>query len=144
MRCYKCGKDKPESEFNMNRSKSRGRSSECKICHTASNKIYSRKTQHRCHRDSWLKRKYGITSQDYNAIYEKQGGVCAICGGTQSHSKRKYLEIDHDHDTGKIRALLCLNCNTTLGLVKESTEILEKAIGYLKTHKTPVQEVSIE
>ncbi len=72
---------------------------------------------------------YGITLKEYNKILANQNGVCAICGNPPNDRK---LAVDHNHVTGKIRGLLCKACNTTLGNVKDSVEILEKAIEYLK------------
>lgn len=65
-------------------------------------------------------RRYGITESDYNAMLEKQGGVCAICkeraDGNRTWTKK--LAIDHDHSTGKVRGLLCFRCNTRLGHIE--------------------------
>jgi hypothetical protein len=58
----------------------------------------------------------------------KQGGKCGICG---SVSNGKRLAIDHDHETGRVRGLLCQQCNTALGLFKDQVELLKKAIDYL-------------
>jgi recombination endonuclease VII len=77
---------------------------------------------------------YGITLAQYDEMAVKQGGVCAICGrapnGT-NHVERS-LVIDHCHDTGKIRGLLCNNCNSGMGMIGDSVEHLEAAIAYLK------------
>ena len=78
---------------------------------------------------SRLKTKFGMTLDDYLRILKNQGGVCAICGGSQSGRR---LAVDHDHSTGKVRGVLCSKCNTVLGQARDSTEILEKAICYLK------------
>jgi len=59
-----------------------------------------------------LKNTYGITAEDYNAMMERQGGVCAICGAPPSETRS--LNVDHDHETGAIRGLLCTLCNTHL------------------------------
>ncbi len=78
---------------------------------------------------------YGITLQDYEMISKSQNHLCAICGIPQSEQRRR-MSIDHDHKTGKIRALLCSNCNVGIGNFKESPEILNKAIHYLNEHTT--------
>jgi hypothetical protein len=75
-----------------------------------------------------LKRNYGITLDDYNKMYEEQNGCCAICGKSES------LAVDHDHSTGKIRALLCHKCNKGLGLFDECPSILSNAISYVTAH----------
>lgn len=71
-------------------------------------------------------RKYGITEEKYMDMIETQKYCCAICS-----NKPKKLHIDHDHETGKVRALLCLNCNIMLGFAKENGLILQRAIHYL-------------
>jgi len=72
-----------------------------------------------------LKSEYGITQSDYDAMVEKQNGICPIC------ELEKKLVVDHDHETGKVRALLCGQCNTGLGSLKDSPQIVEKALQYL-------------
>ena len=80
-------------------------------------------------KESFLKNKYGITTKEYNKILKKQGGVCAIC---RNKPNGKNLSVDHNHDTGKVRGLLCHYCNSTLGHSKENILILQKCIEYLK------------
>ena len=77
-----------------------------------------------------LKNLYGITPDDYNRMFVEQKGCCAICGTHQQELKKK-LAVDHDHETGKVRGLLCRSCNTGIGLLKENKEILLAAISYL-------------
>lgn len=74
-----------------------------------------------------LKRRYGVTVEQYNTLFEKQNGCCAICTAHQSQFK-KALHLDHCHKTDKIRGLLCVNCNTALGHLKESTGMVQQAI----------------
>ena len=75
-----------------------------------------------------MKRKYGITYEDFLEMRDKQGGVCAICGGDNGD---KHLAIDHCHTTGKIRGLLCNNCNTAIGMLQDDPTLLNKAVEYL-------------
>lgn len=77
-----------------------------------------------------LKRQYGMTIEQYEAIYNAQEGKCAICG---RHEEK--LCIDHDHATNKVRGLLCQHCNTALGYVYDDPEILTSAINYLREWK---------
>lgn len=77
---------------------------------------------------------YGITVQDYNKMFEEQGGRCKICGRHQSVLEKR-LNVDHDHVTGNVRSLLCGFCNTALGSFNDSTELLQKAIEYINEHK---------
>ena len=79
-------------------------------------------------REYHLKQTYGISLADYDAMLYNQGGVCLIC--RQSPDKMR-LAVDHDHKTGKIRGLLCSNCNIALGAVNDDIEILCSMIGYL-------------
>lgn len=74
-----------------------------------------------------LKYKYNITPEDYDKMYLNQEGKCAIC-----NDKHNKLNIDHCHTTGKVRGLLCTNCNQALGKVKDNIDILKSAIEYLK------------
>ena len=82
-------------------------------------------------RDWELKRNFGITIQEYNRLFQMQGGMCAICGIHQN-SINKSLRVDHCHKRNLVRGLLCHNCNVGLGLIKESTEVLKKMIDYLE------------
>ena len=79
-------------------------------------------------RKIYLRNKYGILPDQYEEMFKEQKGKCAICNKV---SKRK-LAIDHDHDTGLIRELLCSNCNRALGYFKDSKENLKKAVSYLE------------
>jgi recombination endonuclease VII len=78
-------------------------------------------------RNGHLKRKYGITSEDYNRMFEQQDGKCAICGRVGEK-----LHVDHNHKTGKVRKLLCFHCNAGLGHFIENPKLLLRAIKYLK------------
>lgn len=77
-----------------------------------------------------LKYKFG-RGFDYNEMLARQGGVCAICG---LMPKNKRLHVDHDHKTGKVRALLCNGCNTGIGHFAEDCERMVKAAAYIKRH----------
>lgn len=81
--------------------------------------------------DRHLIKRFGITLEDYNNILISQNYKCKICGKGYSESKVA-LAVDHDHITGKVRGLLCYNCNIGLGNYRDSIELLEKAIIYLK------------
>lgn len=80
----------------------------------------------------WL-RNYGITIEEYEETLILQGRCCKICKQHESGFK-KSLAVDHDHKTGKVRGLLCSNCNTALGLLKENLDLFENAVRYLKEH----------
>jgi cell division protein FtsI/penicillin-binding protein 2 len=84
-------------------------------------------------RETFLLRKFGILIADYDALLVSQNGVCAICRKTCPSGRR--LAVDHCHDTGKVRGLLCTPCNTAIGLVKEDTLRLRALIDYIERHK---------
>lgn len=79
-------------------------------------------------REYSLKRKFSLSIEEYTKLLEKQKGVCAICDKECSRA----LAVDHCHTSGKIRGLLCNNCNRGLGHLKDSVSILRKAINYLE------------
>jgi nitrate/TMAO reductase-like tetraheme cytochrome c subunit len=83
-----------------------------------------------------LLRKHEITVEVYEEMFERQSGKCKICGTTDPGHKRKYLAVDHNHETGDIRGLLCYQCNLGLGHFQDDTAILQKAILYLSTNQT--------
>jgi hypothetical protein len=85
-------------------------------------RIYERKLDYR--------KKYGITLEQYNAMFAKQNGCCVICNTHQSELE-KGLAVDHCHTTGKVRGLLCNNCNLMLGFAKDNVNSLLSAIRYL-------------
>lgn len=77
------------------------------------------------------KYKYGLEHDDYLTMVEKQNGLCAIC---QEIPKRRGLMVDHNHNTGTIRGLLCDTCNRAIGLLKDNFLILARASEYLKIY----------
>ena len=81
-------------------------------------------------REDHLRRKYGITQADYEALLAKQRGGCAICG--RKPSGKISLHVDHEHGTGRIRGLLSFRCNNALGDLGDSVQQLRKAIAYLE------------
>jgi hypothetical protein len=90
----------------------------------------------------YLKRKFGITPEEYVTLLEAQNGLCALCGKPPSESltdnrgrTKPPLCVDHDHDTGEIRGLLHYECNAALGLLGDSVEIVQMALEYLRDHK---------
>lgn len=91
----------------------------------------------RWRRNHDFKNKFGITLEEYDKMFEAQNRVCAICYRPETFilkGRTHSLAVDHCHKTGKIRGLLCRNCNQMLGLAKDNIETLEKAAKYLKPH----------
>lgn len=80
-------------------------------------------------RRSWIKRKYGITLEQYDEMLASQGGVCGLCGGPPT---RINLAVDHDHITGEVRMLLCDLCNKGLGCLKDDPVLLRRAAEYVE------------
>ena len=117
--CWKCDKDLPLDQFGKNKAEIGGLTRICKPC--AGNQ----------QRKQRLTAKFGIDEVQYDAMLEKQGGGCAICGTPESNSKNHRLAVDHDHKTGEVRGLLCSMCNTSLGGFREDPKLLTAAIKYL-------------
>jgi len=82
-------------------------------------------------RRSQLKHSYGITPEEYNERLEDQKGLCKICGTDKPTGKWKVFAVDHCHYTGRVRGLLCNECNRGIGLLRDSAELLRKAADYL-------------
>lgn len=84
-----------------------------------------------------LERKFGITRQELDAMSEAQDHKCKLCDQPETSKVRgkvRRLAIDHCHETGKIRGLLCTKCNNALGAFKDNPSLLEKAAEYLRSH----------
>jgi len=97
-----------------------------------------RKRRPRNVRNTELKKQYGISLDQWEAMHSAQGGVCAICGELQVDSGFRYanLAVDHCHVTGKVRGLLCNACNRGLGFFKDRPDLVENAVSYLLKYKT--------
>jgi hypothetical protein len=91
-------------------------------------------------RTSMLRRRYGITQADYEAMLRAQGGACAICRATSSNNGREetYFDVDHDHVTKRVRGLLCRHCNVLLGSLEKDAALLEAAKAYLAAHSAVI------
>lgn len=82
-----------------------------------------------------IKRLYGISLDEYKEMSERQNHVCAICGNAETATLRgevKSLAVDHCHQTGEVRGLLCTDCNRALGLFKDNINVIRKAADYLE------------
>lgn len=109
------------------------RSSWCKECRKKTEAERRKSYPDVCeksHRTTHLRR-YGLTIETYNIMFQEQSGKCKICGTTNPGGRTKYLMVDHDHKTGRNRGLLCNKCNQGLGHFKDDMKVLEKAIQYL-------------
>lgn len=135
--------NKPQSEMTANPTKypqKYFKEKECKWCKKlfkpqAPSHLYcSQDCKDSAWSDGYLKRNYDTSQIEYQRLEKEQGGKCKICGGDgflmrEHHFKR--LVVDHDHKTGRVRGLLCHNCNRGLGLFKDSPDFLKNAIEYL-------------
>jgi len=119
-----------------------GYASVCKEC-----RLIERKEDYRLNPEKYkksdrafnLRQSYGLSLKDWDDMFLNQKGCCAICNAHQSDLK-SVLCVDHDHSTGKIRQLLCVPCNLTLGYMKDNVERLYSAIDYLNKHNNGLAE----
>ena len=142
--CNVCKIEKPLEEFTMRLRHERGKTYgpfpmwACKKCVALRSRARYIRTggdpdgQRRSH----LKARFGLTEEDYAELLASQGGCCAICGHPESRSTKR-LSVDHCHASGKVRSLLCANCNTGIGLLGDSSEVLRRAADYLDLHLSP-------
>lgn len=119
--CPDCGQTKPVDAFPQNRGRLQ---SYCKLCHNIRCRDSLAKVGGARHYH--LRRRYGIGIDEVAALLEMQGGVCAICGRPDPE------HVDHDHATGKVRGILCFNCNGGLGQFRDDAAVLRNAIKYLR------------
>jgi len=147
-RCVKCKKVYPLSEFYINKPSKDGLRSQCKVCdlrggreHYAKTYIKKRQIKYsdyevgtkEYNRNIALLCMYNISLKEYNDLLHQQNYKCKICGIPQKELD-KNLCVDHDHETGEIRGLLCRCCNSGLGHFRDNTQTLQNAIEYLKTN----------
>jgi hypothetical protein len=135
--CPRCNEARPDDHFNKHRR-------ECKTCRATAQRAYvarnreavyerSRewRTSDRNQKRSHLRRLYGVSLERYDEMLTTQGGVCAIC--EQTCPTGRYLAVDHDHDTGLVRGLLCSKCNPGLGWFNDDPARLRAAADYLES-----------
>jgi len=99
----------------------------------ARKKAYREKNREKI-RSKDLKRNFGISLHEYNLMSTEQKDKCACCGIHQNELTKKFA-VDHDHDTGLIRGLLCNNCNLAIGKLGDNLEGVMKALNYLEKHE---------
>lgn len=145
-KCYRCKEIKPLDDFGANRSTHDGYQGYCKGCAVATVTASRHKdpTSHRQANQNWRQKnithhadinakwKYGVPHGTYDKMFLEQSGVCAICK-LPSHNGHR-LHIDHCHDTGKVRDLLCTSCNNGIGRFRHKKELLLEAAAYLERH----------
>lgn len=125
--CSRCGEEKPVDNFYSNKPA-------CKVCLRAAQRR-QRAARPNYHRANNLKQRYGMSLDEYHSIIANQNFACAICqveiSETLEYKGSRSAVVDHNHDTGDVRGILCSMCNKMLGHARESTDILYKAIVYL-------------
>lgn len=125
--CSRCGNWKPADQFAPSAQRN-GR--QCRACRAeVSRDNYTPEKRRR----SNLKFKFNISPEDYDEMLCEQNNRCAICGTDEpGRSGVEFFHVDHDHETGRVRGLLCQGCNTGIGNLKEDIFVLESAIVYLQ------------
>lgn len=141
--CTKCKSIKSRQDFREREDAKNGLQYWCRECENRANreryvpkpkKKRNPEEVKRNARDRMLRHRYGITLDEVNKIYEDQNGKCAICYIKRPKKGVTGLYVDHCHETGRVRGLLCPNCNAAIGKFKEDTKTLKSAIQYLDKH----------
>jgi hypothetical protein len=153
--CRVCLEDKPGVEFTQDRNKPDGRDTKCKACSAIESRQYRvdhgdrvRLSQSRSYLRNYtettrpykLRKLYGLTRAQYDALSVAQNGVCAVCGNPETGlanngtGARKGLAVDHCHTTGTVRGLLCCECNKGIGSLKDDPVRLRAAADYIERH----------
>ena len=132
-RCTKCGEEKSDEDFYFIKKHNRLHS-HCKSCvKKQATKSYLLKDKDDRREHNYQSR-YGISISDYDAMLEKQNYACAICGATSvDHQRTEFFCVDHCHETGVVRGLLCHKCNVSIGCLGDLDGI-KKALCYLQSH----------
>jgi hypothetical protein len=163
--CSKCHEELPVERFQRHATTADGRRPECHACGAAYSKAYREahreqtaatarryRTRNRERRNAYslawakahperakrtqrrhlLKKYYGLSERDYDAMVASQGGLCGLC---RRPPGKRGLAVDHDHSTGRVRALLCDSCNVALGLMRDDPALLRAAANYIEAHR---------
>ena len=138
-KCNKCGETKPLDDYYKTGRKTDtnkdNRHYTCKECTKARvSKAHHENPNLQRNRD--LRRLYNIGIEEYEKLLAEQGGHCAVCEATQPGGRHatQHFPVDHCHTTGEVRGLLCHNCNTALGLLKDDPSRIANLITYLAKH----------
>jgi hypothetical protein len=140
-KCSTCKEEKDLSEFHKSSRSVDGYGYRCISCDRAARVNYREKNRERflekAREVNW-KVRFGITREDYDRMLKEQGGRCAVCkttnpnGPTSNSNKMKNFSVDHCHQTGAIRGLLCTACNRGIGLLGDTVEAILEALRYLQ------------
>lgn len=131
--CSKCQEAKPLAAFSAYAQSRDGRYPSCKACQAKARKLhYQQNTL--VHLQHQRQINYGMTLEQYQALYQQQGGLCASCGHPETRTykgKVRNLAVDHCHSSGSARGLLCHDCNTALGLLREDPARITALLRYV-------------
>lgn len=129
--CRTCSRSRPIDEFGINIANRDGRTFACAFCRSLAHVPLDPRVR----RDRYLRSKYDIGLVEYEAMLIQQDGRCAVCidplGGRSPH-------LDHNHQTGKVRGLLCSNCNTAMGLLRENPLVMLSMVRYIANHELAI------
>ena len=126
--CATCGHTKPVTEFPRNKRSSTGYHCYCKPCHNSRNRRFVNE-RHGGSRHYHLRGRYGIGADEVDELIRRQGGLCAVC------REREAKQVDHDHETGAVRGIVCLLCNAAMGAFHDDPDLIRRAIAYVKEHE---------
>lgn len=136
--CTRCGETKYLESYYRNKRNTDGRAFECKDCSKARDAERYKTPERRLSKKRVeLRSLYNVEYEVVMQMYSDQGGLCKICNSfmevsSESKDVRKTFCVDHNHTTGKIRGLLCSDCNRGIGFLKDSPSVLESAFKYLR------------
>lgn len=144
--CRGCGAVKPLADFRKSQSTRSGRGARCRRCTSRQSVDYARRNAEKrrvysraYHAQNpervlkWNLRKYrGMAIETYKAMLDSQGGACAICTKPFGGAKLSRPHVDHCHQSGVVRGLLCGRCNSMLGFAGDAPSVLASAAGYLR------------
>jgi hypothetical protein len=129
--CTLCGEEKPLTEFYVHKKGRLGRFAWCKPCASRYNseraKTFQRKEYKRW---AFKEREYGISKEEYEELSRSQNGLCAVC--QKPNIRDHFLCVDHDHETGFIRGLLCHRCNRSVGFAQDDPQTLRRLADYIE------------
>jgi hypothetical protein len=130
--CTRCKETKALTEFYTNKLTKDKKASQCKSCFKVHEKNWQlnnpEKFKASCRKRN-LKKKYGLSVEQYDKMFNKQNKRCACC-----NRETDKLVVDHNHTTGAIRELLCSPCNTALGLLNEDVTVMQNMSNYVRKH----------
>lgn len=131
-RCWCCKTVKPLEAFYRNRGEKDGRCGRCAQCsrdHRKENPERYRKYKH----DTHLRSNYGVSPERYQEMLAAAHGQCRICKSAEPGGGKRNFAVDHCHETGVVRGLLCNRCNRALGMFGDSADTLRAAAAYLES-----------